>query len=124
MAIGAGVRRLLTGLVLVLPLAAAAQPIQPTPPLPGLGLIKGGGTPPAIRNLNSSVRDGCPLVVPPQMPALQPLRISPQSVAAKNRIGCLSPGDAVYGPDGCPLRLCGDTSGTIPLPGPPQLATP
>jgi hypothetical protein len=39
-------------------------------------------------------------------------------VAAKNRLGCLSPQDAVYGKDGCPLRLCSANQGVVPLPEP------
>lgn len=61
----------------------------------------------------------CPLVVPPQLPALQPLRIDPSQVAAKNRRGCLSPADAIYGPDGCPQRLCG-SGGAFTLPQEPS----
>lgn len=60
----------------------------------------------------------CPLVVPPTQSELQPLRIKPSQVATKNAIGCLSAADAVYGPDGCPLRLCGQNSGVIQLPEP------
>jgi hypothetical protein len=56
----------------------------------------------------------CPLIVPPQVPALQPIRIQPSQVAAKNRMGCLSAADAFYGPDGCPLRLCPASSGAFP----------
>jgi hypothetical protein len=46
-------------------------------------------------------------VVPPREQVLQPLRIAPGQVAAKNAMGCLSAADAIYGPDGCPTRLCG-----------------
>lgn len=60
----------------------------------------------------------CPLLVPASQSELQPLRIPPSQVAAKNAGGCLSPADAIYGPDGCPLRLCGQTSGVIQLPEP------
>ncbi|MCS5699934.1 hypothetical protein NZK32_12890 [Cyanobium sp. FGCU-52] len=48
----------------------------------------------------------CPLLVPADLPALQPLRIQPSQVARKNRRGCLSSADALYGPDGCPVKLC------------------
>jgi hypothetical protein len=49
--------------------------------------------------------------------ALQPLRIQPSQVARKNAVGCLSPADAaVYGPDGCPVKLCRAPQGTVPLP--------
>lgn len=59
----------------------------------------------------------CPVLAAPSNQALmQPMRIKPQQVKAKNAMGCLSPTDAVYGPDGCPLRFCGDQSGVFPLP--------
>ena len=57
----------------------------------------------------------CRLVVPPGQSVLQPLKIRPDQVPLKNRLGCLSPADALYGPDGCPLRLCGPTKGVFPL---------
>jgi hypothetical protein len=63
------------------------------------------------------MRPPCPLIVPARDAALQPLRIPPAQVPAKNAMGCLSPADAAaYGPDGCPIRLCGQASGTMPLP--------
>lgn len=59
----------------------------------------------------------CPLLVPATDSALQPLRISPSQVARKNAVGCLSPADAaLYGPDGCPVKLCQPPQGTLPLP--------
>lgn len=59
----------------------------------------------------------CPLLVPGSDYALQPLRIQPSQVARKNAVGCLSPADAaVYGPDGCPVKLCQAPQGTMPLP--------
>ena len=48
----------------------------------------------------------CRLLVPSQMPFLQPKRLKPGEVKAKNASGCLSPADAIYGADGCPLKLC------------------
>ncbi len=60
----------------------------------------------------------CPLVVAPNNSDLQPRRIPPSQVAGKNAGGCLSPSDAIYGPDGCPLKLCGANAGVIPLPAP------
>lgn len=84
-----------------------------------------GGAQPASPNQPLSIptdrlpAPACPLVVPPELPALQPLRIDPAQVAAKNRRGCLSPADAIYGPDGCPLRLCSGGSGAFALPPPP-----
>jgi hypothetical protein len=58
----------------------------------------------------------CPLVVPPSQKLLQPRRIQANQVQAKNAMGCLSPADAVYGADGCPLRMCGTEAGVIQLP--------
>ncbi|MEB3326579.1 MAG: hypothetical protein VKI39_02605 [Synechococcus sp.] len=66
----------------------------------------------------SPIGNSCPLVVPPGQRLLQPRRIQPDQVKAKNAMGCLSPADAVYGADGCPLRLCGQDAGSIQLPGP------
>lgn len=60
----------------------------------------------------------CPLLVPMNQSELQPLRIRPEQVAEKNARGCLSPADALYGPDGCPLKLCGRQAGVIQLPEP------
>ena len=48
----------------------------------------------------------CRLLVPSDMPFLQPKRLKPGEVKAKNASGCLSPADAIYGADGCPLKLC------------------
>lgn len=59
----------------------------------------------------------CPLIVPPRDFSLQPLRIQPSQVNSKNAMGCLSPADAArYGADGCPLKLCGEKRGALPLP--------
>lgn len=57
----------------------------------------------------------CKLVVPPGQSVLQPLKIRPDQVPLKNRLGCLSPADALYGPDGCPLKLCGPRKGAFSL---------
>jgi hypothetical protein len=59
----------------------------------------------------------CPLIVPRDQAALQPLHIQPRQVPLKNRLGCLSPADAIYGADGCPRRLCGN-AGALTLPPP------
>ncbi len=48
----------------------------------------------------------CPPLVRASPLAIEPLRIAPEQVPLKNRLSCLSPADAVYRPDGCPLRLC------------------
>ena len=61
-------------------------------------------------------KPSCPLAVPPSQKLFQPRRIQPNQVQAKNAMGCLSPADAVYGADGCPLRMCGAEAGVIQLP--------
>ena len=82
---------------------ARAQPLSPNQP----EAIRVRGIPPAP----------CPLLVPASDRALQPLRIAPSQVAMKNSMGCLSPADAsLYGPDGCPVKLCKLPQGTVPLP--------
>ena len=58
----------------------------------------------------------CPLIVPVRDAPLQPLHLHPSQVPLKNRFGCLSPSDAIYGADGCPKRLCGTTGNQISLP--------
>ena len=55
----------------------------------------------------------CPLIVPPRDAALQPLHLPPAAVPLKNRFGCLSAADAIYGPDGCPKRLCGKAAESV-----------
>ena len=61
----------------------------------------------------------CPKIsTPPGQSLLQPTRLTADEVKAKNRLGCLSPADAVYGADGCPVRFCGADSGLIQLPLP------
>ncbi len=103
------------------PSATSATPSAPAIPKPA----KAGATAPTPKpqsnpNQPEAIDKGgllpppCPLIVPPQLPALQPIRIQPSQVAAKNRMGCLSAADAIYGPDGCPLRLCPASSGAFP----------
>jgi hypothetical protein len=65
-----------------------------------------------------ALKDGCRLVVPAKQSVLQPKRLRPSQVQSKNAMGCLSPADAIYGANGCPLRLCGPNAGVIQLPGP------
>ncbi len=61
----------------------------------------------------------CPRLAPANNPtSVQPLRIQPGQVPRKNARGCLSPADAVYGPDGCPRQPCGADAGVIQLPVP------
>lgn len=78
--------------------------------------LVGPGT--LIAQAQSISKPACPRVGPPSQAFFQPKRIQPNQVAAKNALGCLSPADAVYGPDGCPLRLCGANAGVIELPNP------
>jgi hypothetical protein len=92
----------LAGFTLVL----SCLPAQAQRPSPNQPLAIDGLPPPP-----------CPLLVPDSDYALQPLRIHPSQVARKNAVGCLSPADAsVYGPDGCPVKLCHPPQGTMPLP--------
>ena len=98
-------------------LGAAPASAQVAPKQPGLELIKGGSTPAAIQGMQILNSRSCPLVVKPSDATLQPLWIPPSQVKAKNSLGCLSNADAIYGPDGCPTKLCGAETGVIPLPG-------
>ena len=53
----------------------------------------------------------CPALLPGDESFLEPIPLSPREVPAKNAKGCLSPGDAIYGPDGCPKKLCPQPKG-------------
>jgi hypothetical protein len=53
----------------------------------------------------------CPALLPRGESFLEPMPISPREVAGKNAKGCLSPADAIYGPDGCPKKLCPQPTG-------------
>ena len=86
-------------------------------PDPETRAIVGGPTPAAIKVRQGQTLRSCPLIVSAANSAVQPLALPPAEVAAKNKAGCLSSADAIYGPDGCPLKLCGEASGSIPLPG-------
>lgn len=63
---------------------------------------------------------GCRWLVPADQYLFQPRTIAPDEVASKNAGGCLSPLDAVYSADGCPLRFCNYQDSSA-LPAPPQL---
>jgi hypothetical protein len=89
-----------------------ARPQPALAALLGLALLAGPGL------AQSRPGNGCPLIVPASQAELQPLRIRPHQVAGKNARGCLSPADAIYGPDGCPRQLCGANAGVIQLPPP------
>lgn len=78
-----------------------------------LALVLGAGAAEAQQRLAKQ----CPLIVSPESTAIQPRQILPSQVAGKNAMGCLSPSDAIYGADGCPVKMCGQTSGAFPLPG-------
>ena len=80
-------------------LAEGSAVAQAGAPGQGLGQVMDNGIVP--RNGSS-----CPLVVPSQMSFLQPKRLRPEEVKSKNAGGCLSAADAIYGADGCPLKLC------------------
>ena len=100
-----------------LALLAGAAVAQPAAQDPAFRLIRGGGTPAVFGGGNQVLpASSCPAIVNVGAGQIQPIRIAPADVTAKNRLGCLSPNDAVYGADGCPLRLCGVSSGTLPLP--------
>jgi len=85
--------------------------------IPLLLLLLGISTGNSAALANEVMAGSCPLLVAPSNSEFQPKRIQPSQVAAKNAAGCLSPADAIYGPDGCPRKLCGANSGVIPLPG-------
>lgn len=89
---------LVLAVALVLPQALAPAAAQPSAGQ-GLGQVMDNGIVP--RNGSS-----CPLVVPSQASFLQPKRLRPEEVMAKNAAGCLSAADAIYRADGCPLKLC------------------
>lgn len=78
---------------------AAAALIAPVEAAPQPGLS--GTEPPR----------SCPALLPKNESFLEPMRLSPQEVPAKNARGCLSPSDAIYGPDGCPKKLCPQPQG-------------
>jgi len=86
----------------------------------GLAIAGGGllGGFPGQAQAQGLPKPSCPLVVSPSQKLFQPRRIQPNQVQAKNAMGCLSPADAVYGADGCPLRMCGSNAGVIQLPEP------
>ena len=92
-------------------------PEAPAAAAPALGQILAQGQPgtgqPGAAQLEGLYGDDlprqgnrCRLLVPSDMPFLQPKRLKPGEVKAKNASGCLSPADAIYGADGCPLKLC------------------
>jgi hypothetical protein len=59
----------------------------------------------------SDLPRSCPALLPSYESFLEPMPLRPQDVPAKNAKGCLSPSDAIYGPDGCPKKLCPQPKG-------------
>jgi len=110
-------RRGLTGLLMALPAllcAMAAGAAQPVAPL----LRPGSERPKQAIPAGADALPSCPRLNQQDPAAIQPLRLDPAQVALKNRIGCLSMQDAIYGRDGCPLRLCGERyANPLKLPG-------
>ena len=105
----------LSRLLLPLALFSGRALAQPQSDNPDLLLIRGGGTPAVFQPGRAVLpASSCPAIV--SIGDVQPMRLSPAEVAAKNKLGCLSPNDAIYGADGCPTRLCGQSRGTVPLP--------
>lgn len=103
-------------LLLASPVSAGAAPMSSVAGAPPSGLPGASPNQPEAIHIHGLTPPPCPLIVPRSSLDAQPLRISPSQVALKNRMGCLSEADAVYGPDGCPLRLCGKKQNPIALP--------
>ena len=102
---------------LALPLLLLGSSVKAQPAVndPALQLIRGGGTPAVFKPGQPILpASSCPAIV--GVGNVQPMRLAPSEVAAKNKLGCLSPNDAIYGKDGCPTRLCGQSSDAVPLP--------
>ena len=86
------------------PVLRSLRPLRPFALLLGvlgLGTAVNGDKPPR----------SCPALLPRGESFLEPMPISPREVAGKNAKGCLSPADAIYGPDGCPKKLCPQPTG-------------
>jgi hypothetical protein len=87
---------------------------QPQTNDPALKWIRGGGTPAVFKPGQPVLSaESCPAIVDQAAGSIQPMRLPPAEVATKNKLGCLSPYDAIYGADGCPTRLCGQTQGAV-----------
>ncbi len=82
--------------------------------MPALAQGSSPNQPEAIPPPAGLSQPACPRLGPPG--TIQPLRIQPRQVAAKNARGCLSAEDAVYGADGCPTRFCGTATPRLQLP--------
>ena len=76
-----------------------------------------GGSAAHANDAVGTLKPPCPRISSPAGQSyLQPYRLQPSQVKAKNAMGCLSPADAIYGVDGCPVRYCGGQAGVFPLP--------
>jgi hypothetical protein len=107
----------LSRLVIPLLLLGGSALAQPQTNDPALKLIRGGGTPAVFKPGQPLLSaESCPAIVDIAAGSIQPMRLPPAEAATKNKLGCLSPYDAIYGSDGCPTRLCGQTKGAVPLP--------
>lgn len=107
----------LARLIVPLLLLSNSALAQSTSNDPALKLIRGGGTPAVFKSGQPYLPpNSCPAIVDVNAGGIQPMRLPTTEVAAKNKLGCLSPNDAIYGADGCPLRLCGQNQGAVPLP--------
>lgn len=85
--------------------------------LPLLVVVLSAGAAKADGSTGGALQPPCPrLASPPGQSYLQAMPLPPAQVKAKNKLGCLSPADVVYGPNGCPLRYCGANSGEFDLP--------
>jgi hypothetical protein len=116
-AIMASASRQLSHLALPLLLCSGSALAQPQTNDPALKLIRGGGTPAVFKPGQLVLpASSCPAIVNMAAGDIQPMRLPANEVAAKNKLGCLSPNDAIYGPDGCPTRLCSQNQGAVPLP--------
>lgn len=104
-------------LILPLMLLSSSALAQSASNDPALQLIRGGGTPAVFKSGQPYLApNSCPAIVNVNAGDIQPMRLPTTEVAAKNKLGCLSPNDAIYGADGCPQRLCGQHQGAVPLP--------
>lgn len=84
--------------------------------LPASAQVPSPNQPEAIPAQRGLTPPPCPRIGPAG--TIQPLRLQPGQVAAKNARGCLSAEDAVYGANGCPLRFCGQRTPRLQLPAP------
>jgi hypothetical protein len=86
-----------------------------------VAVVAGTCAPSQANDAVGTLQPPCPRIASPAGQSyLQPARLPPDQVKGKNQLGCLSPADAIYGSDGCPLRFCGSDAGVFPFnPGSP-----